>query len=156
MEVRRLHPPHGTCTPLGSVEFQEIVEVRRLHSLWKCGNPENLKIQTLTPPLEVWNFRKSWKSKLTPPVEMCNSMKPWKSDVYTPLCKCGFPGKLGSQTHAPPGSAKFQEIVEVNHIHPLEVWDSRKSWNSNAYTSDINSGVNRPINRQLYKCDYHG
>ena len=106
VEVSRLHRL-GACTPSGSVEFLEIVEVRRLHPtwrlhpLWKCGIPGNRGSQAVTPhtfapPLEVWNSRKSWKSRnrgsqavtphaLAPPLEVWNSRKSWKFHTATCL-----------------------------------------------------------------------
>ena len=114
------------CPP-GSVEFQEIMELRRLHTIWRM----------YAPPLEVWNnSRKSWNSDdytpysaCTPPgsvefqeiVEVCR-LHPTR---LHPLWKCGIPGNRGSLAvtpHAlapPPRSVEFQEIVEVPLIKQL-------------------------------------
>ena len=112
------------CPP-GSVEFQEIMELRRLHTIWRM----------YAPPLEVWNnSRKSWNSDdytpysaCTPPgsvefqeiVEVCR-LHPTR---LHPLWKCGIPGNRGSLAVTPHALAP-----------PLEVWNSRKSWKSGGYT----------------------
>ena len=73
MELRH-STAYGACTPSGSVEFQEIVEVcrlhpTRLHPLWKCGIPGNRGSLPVTP------------NALAPPLEVWNSRKSWNSDI---------------------------------------------------------------------------
>ena len=105
------------CPP-GSVEFQVIMELRRLqtiwrlHPPWKCGIQGNHGTQTITHHIALAPPRKCGipgnrgslpftPHALAPPLEVWNSWKSWKSGGYTP-CAC-----------TPPGSKEFQVIVEV-------------------------------------------